>query len=102
MMKTIPLMCSAGMSTSIMVKNMTEAAANTGAEVVIKAIPEQALNDHLAETDIILLGPQVRFLQGKVQAAAKNIPVSVIDTMDYGMMNGEKILRQALDIIGES
>lgn len=100
-MKNILLMCSAGMSTSIMVKKMTEAAAKINADVSIKAIPEQALNDHLAETDIILLGPQIRFLQDKVKAVAKEIPVRVIDTMDYGMMDGEKILRQALDIVGE-
>lgn len=100
-MKRIILMCSAGMSTSIMVKKMTEAAVKINADVSIKAIPEQALNDHLAETDIILLGPQIRFLQEKVKAAAKDIPVRVIDTIDYGMMDGEKILRQALDIVGE-
>ncbi|GAB2950559.1 PTS sugar transporter subunit IIB [Hafnia psychrotolerans] len=99
-MKHILLMCSAGMSTSIMVKKMTEAAVEINAEVMIKAIPEQQLNDHLAGTDIILLGPQVRFLLDKVQAVAKDIPVRVIDTMDYGTMNGEKILRQALVILG--
>lgn len=101
-MKNILLMCSAGMSTSIMVKKMTEAAKNINADVSIKAIPEQALNDHLVDTDIILLGPQVRFLQDKVKAVAKDVPVRVIDTMDYGMMDGEKILRQALDILGEN
>lgn len=98
-MKNILLMCSAGMSTSIMVKKMTEAAEKIEADVVIKAIPEQQLNDHLVGTDIILLGPQVRFLLDKVQATAKSIPVRVIDTMDYGTMNGEKILRQALAIL---
>lgn len=98
-MKNILLMCSAGMSTSIMVKKMQEAAAKYDEEINIKAIPEQALSEHLAETHMILLGPQVRFLKDKVQAEAKNIPVEVIDTMDYGMMNGEKILKHALEVI---
>ena len=101
-MKNILLMCSAGMSTSIMVRKMIEAAAEINAEVAIKAIPEQQLNEHLAGTDIILLGPQVRFLLDKVESAAKDIPVRVIDTMDYGTMNGEKILRQALAILGDN
>lgn len=100
-MKNILLMCSAGMSTSIMVRKMIEAAAEINADVAIKAIPEQQLNDHLVGTDIILLGPQVRFLLDKVQSAAKDIPVRVIDTLDYGTMNGEKILRQALAILGD-
>ena len=95
-MKTILLMCSAGMSTSIMVKKMREAAEKMAVNVAIKAIPEQALNEHLAGTDIILLGPQIRFLKEKVQEAAEPVPVCVIDTMDYGTMNGEKILREAL------
>ncbi|MGE1561501.1 PTS sugar transporter subunit IIB [Pantoea septica] len=98
-MKHILLMCSAGMSTSIMVKNMREAAAKIDADVGIHAIAEQSLNEHLAGTDIILLGPQIRFLLDKITALANGIPVRVIDTMDYGTMNGDKILRQALDII---
>lgn len=100
-MKNILLMCSAGMSTSIMVKKMTEAAQKLQSDVTIKAIPEQALSENLAATDIILLGPQIRFLLDKVQMAAKDIPVRVIDTMDYGTMNGEKILLQALAILEE-
>lgn len=99
-MKNIILMCSAGMSTSIVVKNMREAAQKINANVNIKAIPEQSLNEYLATSDIILLGPQVRFLLNKVQEVAKDTPVRVIDTLDYGSMNGEKILRQALDILG--
>lgn len=98
-MKTILLMCSAGMSTSIMVKKMKEAAVSRNEEVQINAIAEQALEEHLTGTDIILLGPQVRFLQDKVQEEAKEIPVHVIDMMDYGTMNGAKILQFALDII---
>lgn len=101
-MKKILLMCSAGMSTSIMVKKMTEAASKINAEVEIKAIPEQALSENLNTTDIILLGPQVRFLLNKVQDVAKSIPVRVIDTLDYGTMNGEKILQQALNAIAEN
>lgn len=98
-MKKILLMCSAGMSTSIMVKKMKEAAKSHKEEVQINAIAEQALEEHIAGTDIILLGPQVRFLQDKVQAEAKNVPVRVIDMMDYGTMNGAKILQFALDVI---
>ncbi|EXU77145.1 PTS sugar transporter subunit IIB [Erwinia papayae] len=101
-MKKILLMCSAGMSTSIMVKKMTEAANKINADVEIKAIPEQALSENLDTTDIILLGPQVRFLLNKVQDVAKSIPVRVIDTLDYGTMNGEKILQQALNVIAEN
>jgi len=49
-----------------------------------------------------MLGPQVRFLekQFKDKLAPKNIPCTVIDMADYGMMNGEKVLNKALELIG--
>ena len=31
--------------------------------------------------------------------AEKNIPVDVIDMRDYGMVNGEKVLQTALDLL---
>lgn len=49
----------------------------------------------------LLLGPQVRFLLSKFKAnlSDKNISVEVINTVDYGTMNGEKVLERALDLI---
>ena len=46
-------------------------------------------------TNVILLGPQVRFLQDNIKEKV-NMPVMVIDTMDYGMLNGKKVLDNAL------
>ena len=64
--KTIMLVCSAGMSTS-------------------------------------LLGPQVRFMKADFEKRLepKGIPLDVINMADYGMMNGEKVLDQAITLIGE-
>jgi PTS system cellobiose-specific IIB component len=30
----------------------------------------------------------------------KEIPVEVINSIDYGLMNGEKVLAQALNLLG--
>jgi cellobiose-specific phosphotransferase system component IIB len=51
-------------------------------------------------TDILLLGPQVSFLLKKLKVLyePKGISVSIIDSIDYGMMNGEKVLKKALGI----
>ncbi|MNN74225.1 Lichenan-specific phosphotransferase enzyme IIB component [compost metagenome] len=51
--------------------------------------------------DIVLLGPQIRFKFKQINALCehKGIPVVVIDNIDYGMMNGEKILDEALNLI---
>lgn len=101
-MKRITLVCSAGMSTSLLVTKMNAAAQRLGAEVSIIAVAEAELKNHWDTTDVLLLGPQVRFLLNKLKAAGetRGIPVDVINSIDYGTMNGEKVLNQALSLIG--
>jgi cellobiose PTS system EIIB component len=100
-MKRITLVCSAGMSTSLLVTKMNAAAAKQGIEVKITAVAEVELKDHWEETDVLLLGPQVRYLISKLKAEGdrRGIPVELINTIDYGTMNGEKVLKQAMDLI---
>lgn len=99
-MKKILLVCSAGMSTSIVVKKMEAAAQAKGIETKIWAVGDALAKDNVGEADIVMLGPQVKFLLGKMQTLAGDTPVAVIDMRDYGMMNGEAILNKALEIIG--
>ncbi|VTN64711.1 PTS system lactose/cellobiose-specific transporter subunit IIB [Klebsiella pneumoniae] len=69
-MKNIVLCCAAGMSTSMLVQRMQDAAQKKGVEVSIKAVPVAEFKDNLAAADIILLGPQVKYEQAKLQALA--------------------------------
>jgi PTS system cellobiose-specific IIB component len=89
------------MSTSLLVTKMDAAAVKQGIVVKITAIAEAELKDYWDKTDVLLLGPQVRFLLNKIKAAGeqKGIPVDVINSIDYGLMNGEKVLAQALDLL---
>lgn len=100
-MKRILLVCSAGMSTSLLVAEMNLAAIKQGISADIQAIAETDLNKHSNQADVVLLGPQVRFLLSKVQAmlTPKGVPVEVINSIDYGLMNGEKILDRALELV---
>ena len=100
-MVNIMLCCSAGMSTSLMVQKMQNCADSRGIEAKIWAIPEAKVASEAADADVILLGPQVRFLLDKIKAVAGDKPVDVIDMAAYGMMNGEKVLDQALALIGK-
>lgn len=45
-----------------------------------------------------MLGPQVSYTLNKMKAEyePKGIKVAVINSIDYGMMNGEKVLKEAL------
>lgn len=101
--RTIMLVCSAGMSTSLLVTKMEKAAEAQGVEAEIFAISASDIDNNLAkkEIDAILLGPQVRFMQKQIneKAAPHNIPVDIINMSDYGMMNGEKVLAAALELI---
>lgn len=100
-MKKILLVCCAGMSTSLLVSKMQAAADAKGIECSIKATGEASVKEFIDDTDILLLGPQVRFLLSKFQKslAGKNIPVEVVNTLHYGTMDGEKVLERALELI---
>ncbi|SHI57553.1 PTS sugar transporter subunit IIB [Clostridium intestinale] len=101
-MVNILLCCSGGMSTSILVKKMKAAAIEKGIETEIWAIQMQDIDKHKEKADIILLGPQIRYALGEIQAEVSTKPVFVIDIMDYGTMNGEKVLNIALDKLGDA
>lgn len=96
-MKNILLVCSAGMSTSLLVTKMRQAAAEQGVATEINAIAEAELHTHLSQANVVLLGPQVRFLLGKVREAASplGIPVEVINSVAYGTMDGKSVLAEA-------
>lgn len=98
-MKKIILACMAGLSTSILVSKMREAAEEEGYECVINAYPIANVEQVGKDADIILLGPQVRF---QVDAVKKNVscPVEVIDMMDYGTMDGKKVMERVKEILG--
>lgn len=100
-MVNIVLFCSAGMSTSLLVTKMEKAAKDKGIEVTINAYPEAEISKRLSCVDVVLLGPQVRYALAKAKKICdeKNIPIDVINSRDYGLMNGEKVLEQALNLV---
>lgn len=100
-MTNILLICSAGMSTSMLVTKMQAAAKDKGIEANIWAVGDAESGVNIPKADVVLLGPQVRFLLTKTQAAAGDKPVRVIDMMMYGTMNGAKVLDFALDAIAK-
>ena len=105
-MKTILLVCSAGMSTSLLVTKMEQAAKEQGVECKIFALPFSDAPRVLEEVDCILLGPQVRFQKSAIEKMVQGraggvIPVDVIDMRDYGMMNGKTVFENAMKLLGE-
>ncbi len=93
-MLVIRLFCNQGMSTSLLVSKMRDAAKSQGIEVDIAAYPANEIDTRIDGVDCALLGPQVGYMKGKAQkiCGAKNVPVDVIPMTDYGMCNGENVL----------
>lgn len=102
-MINITLICAGGFSTSMLVVRMQEAAKIMGMDVNIRASAECEFRECTGEapkTDVLLLGPQVRYMLDKFKKLyeAKGVKVGIIDNMDYGMMDGEKVLKKALSL----
>ena len=68
----ILLACSAGMSTSLLVNNMKKFA---DASDVIEARPVRTVPDILDDWDVLLLGPQVRYLEKEYKPADPSLSV---------------------------
>ena len=100
-MKKILLLCAAGMSTSILVNKMKEAANKNGIETQIEAVSLEKFEEKVNDYDVFLLGPQVRFKKNELlpKAQAMGKPLEVINTTDYGMMRGENVLKFALNLL---
>ncbi|MGH5374935.1 PTS sugar transporter subunit IIB [Klebsiella pneumoniae] len=93
-MYKIMLCCSAGMSTSLLVRKMVEAANERDLPVQIDAYGVSEFDMQFPQYQVVLLGPQVKYMLKTLsdKAASLNIPVQPIDTMDYGMQRGEALL----------
>lgn len=102
-MKTIMLVCAAGMSTSLLVSKMEKAAEEKNIEADIFAVSVPEIDSVLKNKniDVLLLGPQVRYMKSEIEEKVNemNIPVDSIDIRHYGMMDGESVLEQALKLI---
>lgn len=101
MSKTITLFCAAGMSTSLLVNKMKQAAAAAGKDYEIAAFSLGELDDRGPLADVILLGPQVRYAKAKVTSKFPNTPLADIPMQMYGLMDGKGTLGLAMKLLGE-
>lgn len=98
-MKKIYLFCSAGMSTSMLARNMQKAADAHNLPVKVDAFSSSKIaslveSDH---PDVILLGPQVSFMLDDISATySDRAAVGLIDSADYGALDGERVLKYSI------
>lgn len=95
----ILLVCSGGMSISLLMLRMKAEILKRKINVDVDVVNETLLEYYIDSVDVILLSPQVRYLKKHIEDVVdKNILCLVINETDYGMMNEVKILDNILDI----
>jgi PTS system cellobiose-specific IIB component len=101
----IRLFCAGGFSTGILMKRMEEVAQKRNLNVNIRAYGVYQMEKILdTETvDVALIGPQVGFELPKIKRLcdAKGVPFEIIPSLDYGRLNGDKVLDLALQIVNK-
>ncbi|WP_121603869.1 PTS sugar transporter subunit IIB [Virgibacillus sp. Bac332] len=94
--------CSAGMSTSLFVNKVKNAAETEGIDLQIEAASISEARSLLQknEYDLLLLGPQVAFMKNQMEKELENLlTVDVINSQDYGLMRVENVLKQIKDSV---
>lgn len=101
-MKKILLVCSAGMSTSLIVSRTMEAVANQGKEneMTFDAMPVAEAADAIREAACVLVAPQVRFYMNELQETYPDQKFALIPPQVYGMCDGPAIIKLAETTIG--
>lgn len=99
-MLRVTLACAAGMSTSLLVSKMEKAIEEKEVDIKLRSVSEKEFDQYLAETDILLLGPQVSFLEKKYQALFRGTDKKVlsIPILEYGRMDGAKVVERVLSL----
>jgi len=102
-MVVVRFVCCAGMSTSLLVEKVIAVAKEQNVEIDLKAMGESEARKALAGIDVVLLGPQVRYLEAsfKKELAGTDTKLGVVDMMAYGRMDGKKVLEQILSLAGK-
>jgi len=98
------LVCAAGMSSSLLEAAAIKAAEKRGHELDIHAIsvPQVGIYDFAADpVEMVLVAPQARYKRKSVKKMAEplGIVVDVIDSITYGMVDGDKLFDQIVQAV---
>jgi cellobiose PTS system EIIB component len=92
------IVCSWGMSTSLLVDSMLEAAQERKVELLVEALSAGEYVEKVDACDIVLIAPQIRHLRKSIEKMAASVgkPVAMIEPFHYATMNGHAVLDQVL------
>ena len=95
------IVCSWGMSTSLLVDSMIAAAEARQYELAVDALSAGEYADKVEFCDVVLIAPQIRHLRKSIEklAASAGKPVAMIEPFHYATMNGAAVLEQVLKVL---
>lgn len=83
----------------MLVTKMQAAAAERNYACDIHAYPVAEAREHEKDADMVLLGPQVRYMLGKVKEDCPNCAVEAIDRKAYGTMDGKSMIDHVITVL---
>ncbi|UUX35177.1 PTS sugar transporter subunit IIB [Fundicoccus culcitae] len=98
------LACSAGMSSAIAAKSLSDAAKDAGIDMTVQEVSSQAFEDEIKKGYALgLVAPQIRhrFDVLKGQADAVGVPCLLINPKGYSPIGGKFLLQQIQKEAGE-
>jgi PTS system cellobiose-specific IIB component len=99
-MLRVLIVCSWGMSTSLLVDSLIAAAETAQHELSVEALSAGEYAGRVGACDIVLIAPQIRHLRKSIEklALSEKKPVAMIEPFHYATMNGQAVLKQILII----
>ncbi len=89
----ILLVCNLGMSSGLLGNKIEAECKKRGVEATVNAVPMNQIDDHLANVDVVLVSPQVRFIVKDVQKKVDpSVVVLAMGPSEFGLQKADVIL----------
>ncbi len=95
------IVCSWGMSTSLLVESMLSAAQESKYELTVEALSAGEYAANVETCDVVLIAPQIRHLRKNIEQLATSVdkPVAMIEPFHYATMNGQAVVEQVQHLL---
>jgi Phosphotransferase system cellobiose-specific component IIB len=90
-MLKITMICMGGISTKLMANKVEAAAKKIGDDIKISTTGILENYMELSDCDAVILAPQVRYAESEIREKFENIPLIVIEPVEYGTQNGASV-----------
>lgn len=100
-MKNILLACGAGASSGFIAQKMRKAAQKQGLDISIRAVSDTEIMENIDGIGVLMLGPHLKHKFEEVQNEVTpfGVKAAIIDRKYYATLDGESVLKQALELM---